>query len=161
MAVREAQSLAPSTPIVLMAAQGHRLTQQAVEGLARHQNLLLICGRYEGVDERVRRHLATDEISVGDYVLSGGELAAMVVIDAVSRLMSGVVGTIESTQDDSFTTGLLQHPTKRCALHGYGGRNQERQNQYHKAYPGKSPDHFPAPFGPKSYRSLAILRNNG
>ena len=109
-AVREAQALDSRTPVVLMAAQGRRLTQQAVEGLARHDDLVLICGRYEGVDERVRRHLATDEISVGDYVLSGGELAAMVVIDAVSRLLSGVVGTIESTQDDSFTTGLLQHP---------------------------------------------------
>ena len=109
-AVRGAQALDSTTPIVLMAAQGRRLAQQEVEGLAQHDDLVLICGRYEGVDERVRQHLATDEISIGDFVLSGGELAAMVVIDAVSRLVSGVVGTIESTQDDSFTTGLLQHP---------------------------------------------------
>ncbi len=109
-ALRDAHPLEPSTPIVLMAAQGRRLTQQVVEELALNDDLVLICGRYEGVDERVRMHLATDEISIGDYVLSGGELAAMVIIDAVSRLLSGVVGTIESTQDDSFTTGLLQHP---------------------------------------------------
>ena len=70
----------------------------------------MLCGRYEGVDERVRQRLATDEISIGDYVLSGGELAAMVLIDAVSRLVPGVVGSVESTLDDSFTTGLIQHP---------------------------------------------------
>ena len=109
-AVRQHASLDSSTPIILLAAQGRRLTQKVVEGLALHEKLVLICGRYEGVDERVREHLATDEISVGDYVLSGGEVAAMVVIDAVSRLVSGVVGSFESTQDDSFTTGLLQHP---------------------------------------------------
>jgi tRNA (guanine37-N1)-methyltransferase len=72
--------------------------------------MLLVCGRYEGVDERIRQYLATDEISIGDYVLSGGELAAMVLVEAVSRLVTGVVGSIESTEDDSFTTGLLQHP---------------------------------------------------
>ena len=70
----------------------------------------MICGRYEGVDERVRLHVATDEISIGDYVLGGGELAAMVIIDAVSRLVEGVVGSVESTRGDSFTTGLIQHP---------------------------------------------------
>ena len=71
---------------------------------------MLICGRYEGFDERVRQHLATDELSVGDYVLTGGELAAMVVIEAVSRLVPGVVGSPMSPANDSFTTGLLQHP---------------------------------------------------
>ena len=78
--------------------------------LAQQSEMMLICGRYEGVDERVRQHLATDEISIGDYVLSGGELAAMVVIDSVARLVPGVVGSSESTTGDSFTTGLLQHP---------------------------------------------------
>ncbi|MBN1863148.1 MAG: tRNA (guanosine(37)-N1)-methyltransferase TrmD, partial [Dehalococcoidales bacterium] len=72
--------------------------------------LVLICGRYEGVDERVREHLATDEISIGDYVLSGGELAAMVVVEAVVRLLPGVLGSEESAQDDSYATGLLEYP---------------------------------------------------
>ena len=109
-AVRSEGELGPATPIVLLAAQGHRLTQRIVEELTGQPEIVLVCGRYEGVDQRVRDHLVTDEISVGDYVLSGGEVAAMVVIDAVSRLVSGVVGSIESTEDDSFTTGLLQHP---------------------------------------------------
>ncbi len=97
-------------PVVLLTPQGRTLTQEVVEGLAQSSEMVLICGRYEGVDERVRRHLATDEISVGDYVLSGGELAAMVIIDAVSRLIPGVVGSGESVRSDSFSTGLLQHP---------------------------------------------------
>ena len=108
--VASSARLAKETPIVLLSPQGRRMTQPIVEELAGHDALVLICGRYEGVDERVRRHLATDEISVGDYVLSGGELAAMVLIEAVSRLVPGVVGSIESTADDSFTTGLLQGP---------------------------------------------------
>ena len=98
------------TPVILLSPQGRTLTQGVVEELSGLEEIVLICGRYEGVDERVRQHLATDEISIGDYVLGGGELAAMVVIEAVSRLAEGVVGSFESTQDDSFTTGLLQHP---------------------------------------------------
>ena len=99
-----------AVPVVLLTPQGRTLTQEIVEGLAQRSELVLICGRYEGVDERVRRHLVTEEISIGDYVLSGGELAAMVLIDAVARLVPGVVGSAESTQGGSFTTGLLQHP---------------------------------------------------
>ena len=109
-AVRSSASLPEDTPIVLLSPQGRRLTQPVVEEMAQRSELVLVCGRYEGVDERVRQHLATDEISIGDYVLSGGELAAMVVIEAVSRLIPGVVGSLESTQGDTFTTGLLQHP---------------------------------------------------
>ena len=108
--VRASGSLDQDAPGVLLSPQGRTLTQSVVEELAGHQDLLLICGRYEGVDERVRLHLATDEISIGDYVLGGGELAAMVIIDAVSRLVEGVVGSVESTRGDSFTTGLIQHP---------------------------------------------------
>ncbi|MDP6402007.1 MAG: tRNA (guanosine(37)-N1)-methyltransferase TrmD [SAR202 cluster bacterium] len=108
--LRTSVPLDGDTPIVLLSPQGRSLTQPIVEELARHQDLVLICGRYEGVDERVRRYLATDELSIGDYVLGGGELPAMVIIDAVSRLVPGVVGSQESTQTDSFTTGLLQHP---------------------------------------------------
>jgi tRNA (guanine37-N1)-methyltransferase len=108
--VRESAGVAEDGPVVLLSPQGRRLDQGIVEEMAREPDVVLICGRYEGVDERVRRCLATDELSIGDYVLSGGELAAMVVIEAVSRLVSGVVGSIESVEDDSFTTGLLQHP---------------------------------------------------
>ena len=108
--IRTSASLDDAVPVVLLSPQGRRLNQTVVEDLSREDDVVLVCGRYEGVDERVRQYLATDEISIGDYVLGGGELAAMVVIEAVSRLVSGVVGSIESTQDDSFTTGLLQEP---------------------------------------------------
>ena len=110
VAAVRADPRAADCPVILLSPQGRPLTQPIVEELAGTREIALICGRYEGVDERVRDHLATDEISIGDYVLSGGELAAMVLIDAVSRLLPGVVGSIESTQDDSFTTGLIQHP---------------------------------------------------
>ena len=108
--VKLSASLDDDVPAILLSPQGRRLDQSVAEELSRLPDLLLLCGRYEGVDERVRLHLATDEISVGDYVLSGGELAAMVVIDAVTRLLPGAVGSAESTQDESFTTGLLEHP---------------------------------------------------
>ena len=108
--VRASAALDDATPVILLTPQGEPLTQPVVERLSAHDDLVLICGRYEGVDERVRRDLATCEISVGDYVLSGGELAAMIVIDAVTRLIPGSVGSIESTQNDSFATGLLQFP---------------------------------------------------
>lgn len=99
-----------AVPVILLTPQG-RLFNQAVAGeLAGHERWLLICGRYEGVDERVRQHLVTDEISVGDYVLSGGELAAMVVVEAVVRLLPGVLGSEESVRDDSHITGLLEYP---------------------------------------------------
>lgn len=107
---RSSSSFSEDSPVVLLSPKGRRLTQRVVEELSEHEKLMLICGHYEGVDERVRQHLATDEISIGDFVLSGGEIAAMVVIDSVSRLLPGVVGSMESTQDDSFTTGLLQFP---------------------------------------------------
>ena len=109
-AVRAAAEMDDAVPVILMSPQGRRLTQPVVEELSRNDDLVIVCGRYEGFDERVRRHLATDEISIGDYVLGGGELAAMVLIEAVARLVEGVVGSIESTRDDSFATGLLQHP---------------------------------------------------
>ena len=109
-AVRGSAGLDDDVPVVLLSPQGRKLTQPVVEELSRNDDLVLVCGRYEGFDERVRQHLATDEISIGDYVLGGGELAAMVLIEAVARLVEGVVGSIESTRDDSFSTGLLQHP---------------------------------------------------
>jgi tRNA (guanine37-N1)-methyltransferase len=99
-----------SIPIILLSPQGEVLNQEIVEELARFPALLIICGHYAGVDERVRQHLANREISIGDYVLTGGELAAMVLIDAVSRFTPGVVGSLENVTEDSITSGLLQHP---------------------------------------------------
>jgi tRNA (guanine37-N1)-methyltransferase len=96
-------------PVVLMSPQGRLLTQAVAADLAAHPRLILICGHYEGVDERVREHLVTDEISIGDYVLTGGELPAMVVIDAVARLVPGVLAA-ESAGDESHTSGLLEYP---------------------------------------------------
>ena len=108
--IRDSGELAGSSPVILLTPQGRTFTQVVAEELASHPEIALVCGRYEGVDERVVRHLATDSISIGDYVLGGGELAAMVIIEAVSRLLPGVVGSAESPANDSFTTGLLQHP---------------------------------------------------
>ena len=98
------------TPIILLTPQGKLFTHQVAQGLALHQNIMLICGHYEGVDERVREHLVTEEISIGDYVLSGGELAAMVVVDAVVRLLPQVLGSPESPVTDSHSNGLLEYP---------------------------------------------------
>ncbi|MDN4592405.1 tRNA (guanosine(37)-N1)-methyltransferase TrmD [Polycladomyces subterraneus] len=97
-------------PIILMTPQGDRFTQKKAEELAEHRRLILICGHYEGYDERIRQHLATDEISIGDFVLTGGELPAMVVMDSVIRLLPGVLGNESSSKDDSFSTGLLEYP---------------------------------------------------
>ena len=97
-------------PVVLLTPQGRCFSQDIAYELSKYSHLILICGRYEGVDERVREHLVTDEISIGDYVLSGGELAAMVVIDAVVRLLPGVLGSEASVIDDSYATGLLEYP---------------------------------------------------
>jgi tRNA (guanine37-N1)-methyltransferase len=98
------------TPIILLSPQGRLFCQKIAQELSSHRRLILICGHYEGVDERVSEHLVTDEISVGDYVLSGGEPAAMVVIDAVVRLLPGVLGSAESLVDDSHVGGLLEYP---------------------------------------------------
>ncbi len=98
------------TPIILLSPQGKLFTQRVAQELAGHSQLILICGHYEGVDERVREHLASNEISIGDYVLSGGELAAMVIIDSVFRLVPGVLGSEASPLDDSHVGGLLEYP---------------------------------------------------
>lgn len=96
--------------VILMCPQGERFTQQKAEELAKEEELIFICGHYEGYDERIREHLVTDEISIGDFVLTGGELAAMTVIDSVVRLLPGVLGNADSSVRDSFSTGLLEHP---------------------------------------------------
>ncbi len=97
-------------PVILMSPQGRPFTQSIAHELAREPRLSLICGHYEGVDERVREHLVTDEISIGDYVLTGGELAAMVIVDATSRLLPGVLGGQESTLEESHSNNLLEYP---------------------------------------------------
>jgi tRNA (guanine37-N1)-methyltransferase len=96
--------------VVLLSPQGRTFTQAEAERLARLRHVVLLCGRYEGMDERVREMVATEELSIGDYVLSGGELAALVVVDAVSRLVPGVVGDEQSVVQDSFSRGLLDYP---------------------------------------------------
>lgn len=96
--------------IILMCPQGETFTQKKAEELSKEDHLIFICGHYEGYDERIREHLVTDEISTGDYVLTGGELPAMVVIDSVVRLLPGVLGNETSAITDSFSTGLLEYP---------------------------------------------------
>lgn len=109
-------------PIILLTPQGRLLKQPVVRSLATVERMLLICGRYEGIDERVRQFLATDELSIGDYVLSGGEPAAIVVVDAVTRLIPGVLGDAAATAKDSHSAGLLEHPhyTRPAEYRGHG-----------------------------------------
>jgi tRNA (guanine37-N1)-methyltransferase len=99
-----------SGPIILLTPQGRLFTQQVARELSRLERLTLICGHYEGVDERVRQHLVSDELSIGDFVLTGGELAAMMVVDATSRLIPGVLNGEESTLEESHSSGLLEYP---------------------------------------------------
>ncbi|EHB56572.1 MULTISPECIES: tRNA (guanosine(37)-N1)-methyltransferase TrmD [Paenibacillus] len=96
--------------IILMCPQGETFTQSKAEELSQEEHLIFICGHYEGYDERIREHLVTDELSIGDYVLTGGELPAMVIIDSVVRLLPGVLGNETSAVTDSFSTGLLEYP---------------------------------------------------
>jgi tRNA (guanine37-N1)-methyltransferase len=96
--------------IILLCPQGERYGQHKAEELAKEDHLIFICGHYEGYDERIREHVVTDEISIGDFVLTGGEIGAMVIIDSVVRLLPEVLGNQESHLRDSFSTGLLEHP---------------------------------------------------
>ena len=96
--------------VILLTPQGRTLNQGVAAELAGYEHLILVCGHYEGVDERVRQHLVDDELSIGDYVLTGGELAALVVLDAVARLVPGVLGAEEGAAEDSFAAGLLEYP---------------------------------------------------
>lgn len=110
-----------TVPVILLTPKGRLFTQQVARELSRRRRLLLICGRYEGVDERVHRYLATDEISIGDYVLAGGEIPAMVVVEAVTRLIPGVLGDPAATFEDSHAEGLLEYPhyTRPSVFRGY------------------------------------------
>jgi tRNA (guanine37-N1)-methyltransferase len=104
------QERGEAATVVLLSPQGRLFTQREAERLSGLGHVVLLCGRYEGMDERVRDLVATEELSIGDYVLSGGELAALVIVDAVSRLVPGVVGDAESVEEDSFSRGLLDYP---------------------------------------------------
>ncbi len=109
-AIRHARKKHPEAYTLLLTPQGRLFNQGVAQELAGCGGIILVCGRYEGIDERVREHLVDDELSIGDYVLTGGELAAMVVIDTVSRLIPGTLGSEHSAQEDSFSTGLLEYP---------------------------------------------------
>src|SRR5215207_3358469 len=110
-----------NVPVILLTPQGRVFTQRVAEELSHHERIALLCGRYEGVDERIREHLVTDEISVGDYVLTGGELPALLMIDAISRLIPGVLGDPTGAEDDSHSMGLLEYPhyTRPPAFRGW------------------------------------------
>jgi tRNA (guanine-N1)-methyltransferase len=116
--------LGPETniPVILLTPQGRVFNQKIAQELVQQPRLALICGRYEGVDERIRQHLVTDEISIGDYVLTGGELPALILIDAISRLISGVLGDPDGAMDDSHSSGLLEYPhyTRPPEFRGWG-----------------------------------------
>ncbi|MFQ6016175.1 MAG: tRNA (guanosine(37)-N1)-methyltransferase TrmD [Anaerolineae bacterium] len=117
-------SIEPETSlpaIILLSPQGRLFSHAVAQELAGRERLLLICGRYEGVDERVRQYLVTDEISVGDYVLSGGEIPAMIIVDAVTRLLPGALGDPAAAARDSHARGLLEHPhyTRPAVFRGH------------------------------------------
>ena len=109
-AILAARNASPSSKVIYLSPQGRRLDQAAVQELAHRSGLILVAGRYEGIDQRLIDSEIDEEWSIGDYVLSGGELAAMVVLDAVTRLLPGVLGHEQSAEQDSFTGGLLDHP---------------------------------------------------
>jgi tRNA (guanine37-N1)-methyltransferase len=109
-AVESVLGTRPACPVILLDPQGRVFSQTIAKELSGHQQIALICGRYEGIDERIREHLVTHEISIGDYVLTGGELPALIVIDAVTRLIQGVLGDPGGAADDSHATGLLEYP---------------------------------------------------
>jgi tRNA (guanine37-N1)-methyltransferase len=121
-AVEGALGAPPAVPVILLTPHGKPFTQEKAWRLAEGSGFALLCGRYEGVDERVREHLATEELSIGDYVLSGGELAAMVVVEAVARLLPGALGDDEGARDDSHEGGLLEYPhyTRPPEFRGWG-----------------------------------------
>ena len=108
-AIEDARKKGKNPRVILLTPQGKALNQQEADKLSQEKELVLICGRYEGVDERVK-NFVDDELSIGDYTLSGGELAAMVVIDTVTRLIPGVLGNVKSSQEESFSGGLLEYP---------------------------------------------------
>lgn len=108
--IESVKALHPASTVVMTSPQGRRLTHQVASELAERDGLIIVCGRYEGIDERVRTLCIEDDLSIGDFVLSGGEIAAMTIVDAVTRLIPGVLGSDESAGADSFCDGLLEYP---------------------------------------------------
>ena len=140
-AIEAVKQEVPKARTLLMSPSGKPFNQEKARELAAEQNLILVCGRYEGVDERVRLHCVDEEISIGDYVLSGGEIAAMAVVDAVSRLVPGVLGDENSVIEESFSDSLLEYPqyTRPRDFNGYkvpevlvSGNHKEIQNWQRK-----------------------------
>ena len=121
-AVESVLGAAPTCPVILMTPQGRVFNQKIAIELAGHSQIALVCGRYEGVDERIREHLVSDEISIGDYVLTGGELPALILIDAIARLLPGVLGDPDGAMDDSHASGVLEYPhyTRPPEFRGWG-----------------------------------------
>jgi len=109
-AVESVLGAPPICPVILLTPQGRVFNQKIAQELAAHALIALICGRYEGIDERIRENLVSDQISIGDYVLTGGELPAMILVDAISRLLPGVLGDPDGAADDSHASGLLEYP---------------------------------------------------
>lgn len=160
---------------VLLSPQGRRLDEEGVRELATREDLLLLCGRYEGIDERVHELVVDEEISIGDYVLGGGELPAMVLIEAISRQIPGVVGLASSVENDSFRRGLLDHPhyTRPAEVEGLevpsvllSGHHAEierwRRSQELRATLEKRPDLLEkARLSDNDKKELANLRKRG
>jgi tRNA (guanine37-N1)-methyltransferase len=121
-AIESALGIPSNCPVILLSPQGRPFTQKIAFELAQFDSIALICGRYESVDERIRQHLVTDSISIGDYVLTGGELPALVVVDAVTRLLPGVLGDPDAPLEDSHASGLLEYPhyTRPPEFRGWG-----------------------------------------
>ena len=121
-AVEEVLGNPPKCPLILLSPQGRPFNQKMAFELAQEDHLALLCGHYESFDERIREHLVTDSISIGDYVLTGGELPALVLIDALTRLLPGALGDPEAPLDDSHATGLLEYPhyTRPPEFRGWG-----------------------------------------
>lgn len=121
-AIESVLGTSPTCPVILMTPQGRVFNQKIAFELANQPQIALLCGRYEGIDERIREHLVADEISIGDYVLTGGELPALILIDAISRLLPGVLGDPTGAEDDSHASGLLEYPhyTRPPEFRGWG-----------------------------------------
>jgi tRNA (guanine37-N1)-methyltransferase len=121
-AIGDIKNTAVESHVILMTPQGQTFNQQIAIELAEKNHIIIICGRYEGVDERIRNHLVDQEISIGDFILTGGEISALVLIDAVSRLVPGVLGNADSTCRESFADGLLEYPqyTRPAEYKGWG-----------------------------------------
>jgi len=109
-AIEDVLGSPPACPLILLTPQGRTFTQRTAEDLVQQPRLALLCGRYEGIDERVRQHLVSDQISIGDFVLSGGELPALAIVDAITRLIPGALGDPDGAWDDSHASGLLEYP---------------------------------------------------